>query len=135
MAKKHWFWPILQITTKNVCFWSYLLYFLDFIKINKNLNSNLNHFPPLLFHTFPPVMNLIILILLLFSCWPIYILEFGHKMEDNFRLNKDLFSTKVYLLPILKSANFFSFWHESRFKQVRWTYTPHAHIECPIVPP
>ena len=133
MAKKRWFWPILQMTTKNVCFWPYLLHFPDFIKINKIWNSNLIHFRPLFFHTFPPVMNYIILVLLLLTCWPIFILGFGHKMEDSLRLNKDLFSPKVYLRPILKSAKFGSFWHESVVQTGKMDEHPRAHIECPTV--
>ena len=45
-----------------------------------------------------------------------YTLGFGLKMEDNLRLKKDLFSTKVYLPQIFKSAKFCSFSHKSRFK-------------------
>ena len=82
-GRKHCFGPILQITQKNVCFWPYLFGI---------LNSNLNHFQPLLFYIFPRVMNFIFLAIL---C---------------------------------------SFWLESRFKQLRGN-TPHAHIECPTVPP
>ena len=76
--------------------------FFRFHQNKKIWNSNLNHSQPLLFLTFPPVVNFIILVLLRLTCWQIYILGFG-QMEDNLRLNKDLFSTKVYLLPILKT--------------------------------
>ena len=52
--KKHWFWPILQITTKNVCFWPYLLNFSDFIKIKKKSGTATwtipNHFCFTFFH-------------------------------------------------------------------------------------
>ena len=101
---KQWFWPILQITTKNEFFWPYLLHFSFFIKIKKSGTATWtipNHYCFILFH-----MGWIILFCF-YCCWHVgqymYILEFG-PMEDSLRLNKDLYSTKVYLLPILKST-------------------------------
>ena len=55
----------------KICIFSNYFELLDlsyFIKIQnsiQNLNSNLDHFQQLLFHIFPPTMNLIILVLVL----------------------------------------------------------------------
>ena len=107
--KKHWFWPNNK-KRRNVLGHTFFIFQIS-SKKKKKWNSILNHFQPLLFHTFPPVMNFIILVILLLTwyCWPVYILGFWHKMEDNLRFNKDLFPTKDICCKYLKVQNFAPF--------------------------
>ena len=59
---KHFFYIIWKIG-QNQGFWPFLTAsFFRFHQDKKKLNSNLNHFQQLVFHTFPPSMNLIALL-------------------------------------------------------------------------